>query len=367
MKCAEGASWASRTILNKSGETLPGRVLLKLAPKAIEILAQDKKVLLVSATNGKTSTTKALVKIVSQLGDVATSPSGSNLAWGAANALMRSAPYAVLEVDELHLPRVMEETKPKVVLLLNLTRDQLHRMHEVKRVADRWHEACTNSPETTFVIDLDDPFLNYATKDAAKVVRVSFGGSPHPDGAVCPSCGTYLNWAGARYSCDCGLTNKSPERILAAGSAAYRNATLANIAGEIMGADPIPVDETALERSITKSYSGVAAIIRLTKNPASWTEALAGVDKDEVILILNARQVDGIDTSWLWDVSFAGLKGKQVVVTGERALDLAYRLHVEGVESKIAENFDLAIQEFPQGSTVNVLAAYTAFFGLVNK
>jgi UDP-N-acetylmuramyl tripeptide synthase len=367
MAIARGAGWASKTFLRKSGETLPGRVLLKLAPTAITQLSAEKTVLLVSATNGKTSTTKALVKIVSGLGEVATSPSGSNLAWGAANALMHPAQYAVLEVDELHLPRVMAESQPKVVLLLNLTRDQLHRMHEVKRVADRWHEACIKATETTFVIDVDDPFVNYATRNANHVIRVSFGGNRHPDGAVCPSCGAYMNWVGGIYDCTCGLTNKKYDHLLPAGSAAYRNATLANIAGEVIGAKPIAVDEAALERSVVKNYSDVEATIRLTKNPASWTEALAGVHGDDVILILNARQVDGIDTSWLWDVSFTGLKGKHVVVTGERALDMAYRLHVEGIESQVVESFDKAIKEFPKGSKVSVLAAYTAFFGLVSK
>ena len=364
---ARVAGWASKTLLRKSGETLPGRVLLEMCPDAISQLSKNKKVLLVSATNGKTSSTKALVKIVQQVGPVATSPSGSNLAWGAANALMNPAPFAVLEVDELHMPRVLAESNPEVVLLLNLTRDQLHRMHEVKRVADRWHEACTKAISTTFVIDVDDPFLNYATKDASKVIRISFGGVRHPDGAVCPSCGGYMNWAGGIYDCECGLTNKKADQKLPAGSAAYRNATLANIAGELIGAKPIAIDETALERSVIKDYSGVAATLRLTKNPASWTEALHSVNGNDVILVLNARQVDGIDTSWLWDVSFAGLKDKYVVVTGERALDMAYRLHVEGIESTIADNFDKAIKEFPQGSHVSVLAAYTAFFGLVSK
>jgi len=364
---AHTAGWASKTLLHKSGETLPGRVLLKLAPNAITQLSANKTVLLVSATNGKTSTTKALVKIVSSLGEVATSPSGSNLAWGAANALMNPVPYAVLEVDELHLPRVMAESNPEVVLLLNLTRDQLHRMHEVKRVADRWHEACSKAAATTFVVDIDDPFLNYATRNAAKVVRISFGGNRHPDGAVCPSCGAYMNWVGGKYDCTCGLTNKKYDHLLPAGSAAYRNACLANAAGELLGAKPIAIDEVALERSVDKDYSGVTATLRLTKNPASWTEALQGVKEDDVILVLNARQVDGIDTSWLWDVSFASLKNKRVIVTGERALDMAYRLHVEGIEPVVIETFDKAIKEFPKGSKVSVLAAYTAFFGLVNK
>jgi len=354
-------------ILRRSGETFPGKILLFLAKDSLTYLSQEKLIVLVSGTNGKTSTTKALVQSISTLGEVTTSSSGSNLPRGAATALMKKSHYPVLEIDELHLPQLIKETKPKVVLLLNLTRDQLHRMHEVKRVADRWHDAATSANATTFVINVDDPFLNYATKDATKVLHISFGGRRHPDGAVCPSCGAYMNWRGGIYDCSCGLTNKNPDQLLPDGSAAYRNATLANIAAELMGAKPIPVDEKTLERSVTKDYAGVTANIRLAKNPASWTEALLGVDSNDVILIVNARQVDGIDTSWLWDVSFASLKGKRVVVTGERALDIAYRLHVEGIEAEVVENFDKAIKKFPHGSKVSVLAAYTAFFGLVSK
>ena len=364
---ANFAGLISKKLLRKSGETIPGYVLLRLAPSALKLLSEAKKIVLVSATNGKTSTTKSLVGAISILGDVSTSASGSNLARGAATALMSSARTAVLEVDELHLPGIIAETNPQVVLLLNLTRDQLHRMHEVKRVADRWHEAATNAPETTFIIDVDDPFLNYATKDAAKVVKISFGGRRHPDGAVCPSCGAYMNWRGGIYDCSCGLTNNNPNQLFSDGSAAYRNATLANFAAEFIGAKAIPVDEKALERSVIKEFDGVSATIRLTKNPASWTEALRGVDSQNVVLIVNARQVDGIDTSWLWDVSFAPLKGKNVVVTGERALDIAYRLHVEGIEAEVVDSFDKAIKKFPSGSKVSVLAAYTAFFGLVSK
>lgn len=354
-------------VLRKNGETVPGRLLLLLRESAIRDLSKGKRISLVSGTNGKSSTTRAVVKSIRTLGKTSTSLSGSNLPWGIATALMSYSDFAVLEIDELYLSRIIEETKPESVVLLNLTRDQLHRMHEVKRVADRWHDAASQAPETTFIIDVDDPFLNYATKDAVKVERVSFGGRRHPDGAVCPSCGAYMNWKGGIYDCSCGLTNKKYDKLFPDGSAAYRNATLANIAAELMGAKAIPIDESALERSVTKEYGGVSANIRLTKNPASWTEALRGVNTDDVILIVNARQVDGIDTSWLWDVSFASLKGKNVIVTGERALDIAYRLHVEGVEAEVVDNFEKAIKKFSSGSKVSVLAAYTAFFGLVSK
>jgi UDP-N-acetylmuramyl tripeptide synthase len=105
----------------------------------------------------------------------------------------------------------------------------------------------------------------------------------------------------------------------------------------------------------------------LTKNPASWDEALKSVTGENAVLIVNAREVDGIDTSWLWDISFSALSGKHIVVCGERALDIAYRLHVEGIEAEIASSFNDAIAKFQKGANVHVLAAYTAFHELVNS
>jgi hypothetical protein len=360
---ARSASWASR-LLGNNGETLPGRILLKIEPEAIALLAQSKKVILISGTNGKTSTTKAVATIVWQMGTVTTSGSGSNLSWGAATALMSKAEYAVLEIDELHLPSIIAQTDPIIVLLLNLTRDQLHRMHEVKRVANRWHAEFTEATDTLFIADVDDPYLNYAVANSTNAMKISFGGRKHPDGAVCPRCGSYLVWADGNYSCSCGLTNNVYDRKFTDGSAAFRNATLANLVGEAVGAEPMVFTENDLERTVKKVFGTKTAHFRLTKNPASWTEALQTEHNSDVILVLNAREVDGIDTSWLWDVSFASLADKHVIVCGERGIDLAYRLHVEGIPSTLVTSFDEAIV-LVKNTEASVLSAYTAFFELV--
>jgi len=376
MLIARSAGFLSKSLGRGAGETLPGRVLLALCPNAIELLSASRVVVLVSGTNGKTSTTKELASQVRTVGTVVTSGSGSNLTRGVAGALMKDSVFAVLEVDELHLPAVVAATNPALVLLLNLTRDQLHRMHEVKRVAARWHEMCKAAdPSTAFISDVDDPFVNYAITGAASAIRVSFGGAAHgrhPDGAVCPSCGRYLDWNNGKYHCDCGLSNEYADHLYDGGSAGYRNFVLASIAADLAGVHnalsniELRNDFRGMERATEKVFAGVKARLRLTKNPASWTEALQGVTGNNVILVLNAREVDGIDTSWIWDVSYASLAGKKVVVTGERGADLAYRLHVEGVESTLVDTFDQAIAVFGVGS-VEVLAAYTAFFGLVNR
>jgi UDP-N-acetylmuramyl tripeptide synthase len=364
MAVARLAGWLSQVLLKKSGETIRGRVLLMLCPKAMSLLARGRKVILVSATNGKTSTTRALAGFMATVGSVATSKTGSNLSRGVASALMTKSEYAVLEVDELHLPLVAAQVNPQAILLLNLTRDQLHRMHEVKRVADRWREMASKT-SATIVVDVDDPFLNYVAGAAKNAVRDSFGGAAgkHPDGAVCPSCGAYLNWEHGLYSCTCGLSNHYSDKKYEAESAALRNQILANVTSELFGVPWHESDPAMLERKVSKKFINAECSIRLTKNPASWREALRGVVGEKVILILNAREVDGIDTSWLWDVDFSSLRGKHVVVTGERGLDLSYRLHVQGVVNEVVADFEAAAAHF--AGPVEVLAAYTAFHGLV--
>ena len=367
VRVAHIAERLSKMILNRSGQTISGRFLLWISPEATSVLARKKIAILVSGTNGKTSTTHFLTKIVSQLGDVSTNSSGSNLNWGIANALSYAAPYAVLEVDELHLSNTISAVKPKAVVLLNLSRDQLHRSHEVKRIADRWADAISSVKECTFVIDVDDPYLNFATRNSTSVVRVSFGGRRHLDGAVCPACGKYLNWDGGIYNCSCGLNNKNTDRTFQDGPSSYRNAILANVAGEIIGAPPLDIEFEAPDRVITKEISGSSAIIRLAKNPASWIEALQSVNSNNVVLMVNAREVDGFDTSWLWDISFVSLQRKKVIVCGERGLDLSYRLHIEGVENTLVKSFEEAIEVFPVGSNISALASYTAFFALASN
>ena len=356
----------SKSLLRKSGATIPGKVLLALYPQALQALSRGRTLILVSGTNGKTSTTKVLTQIISQLGTTLSNGTGSNLDRGSASALMQTSEYAVLEVDELYLAKVIEQTKPVAVLLLNLSRDQLHRMHEVKKVADRWRKASEQANQTTFIGDVDDPFIAYVLEGAKKNVRVSFGGRNHADGAVCPNCGKYLKWAMANFSCTCGLASRNYDSLQPAGSAAHRNAILANITGSVLNAPTIIFQEKNLERSLTKNFEGRTCSVRLVKNPASWSEALTTIKSENVILILNARQVDGIDTSWLWDVSFEELRGRNVTVCGERAIDLSYRLHVAGINSVLEKNFDQAMAKYESNQQIEVLAAYTAFFSMVS-
>lgn len=102
----------------------------------------------------------------------------------------------------------------------------------------------------------------------------------------------------------------------------------------------------------------------LAKNPESWRQALRDISSDQVILSVNARGIDGLDTSWLWDIDYSDLLGKRVTCTGERRLDVAYRLSVQGIETKAADTFRAAVDSFPTGP-IQAIASYTAYQDLL--
>lgn len=373
LKFASGAGstagFLSRALGRGRGETLAGRVLLALDPQALTKLATGRDIVLVSGTNGKTTTTANLAKILEWGTDegVSTSKYGANMTAGIAAALSAQPRhrFVVLECDELYLPTMYDLLKPKVVVLLNLSRDQLHRTGEVRKVANLWHKTFTHD-DVTFIIDRDDPFLEYAVSQAGHVVRITFGGRRHPDAATCPACSQLLDWSSGDYTCSCGLGSALPQiRADKNLRGPGRNSVLAIEAARLMGAEisaqaAAEITAEAPDRVSTFTIAGTQLPTRLAKNPESWREALAATTAGTVVLSINARGIDGRDTSWLWDVDYSPLRGRNVICTGDRRLDIAYRLHVQGANVQVANSMVEAI-ELAGPSDVEAIASYTAF------
>jgi UDP-N-acetylmuramyl tripeptide synthase len=267
----------------------------------------------------------------------------------------------VLEVDEMFLPRALDQLQPERLLLLNLSRDQLHRTSEVRMVARAWREAIDRHPEVDVVIDYEDPFLAYVTRHHALTTRVAFGKRKHIDAASCPECGALLDWSGARYLCPQCELGSAPETVRASGTTAVeRNLELARLISAHYGVTADVVQPK--DRVVVVALGKAVLNIRLVKNPASWIEALSSLPDGPVILVVNARGVDGLDTSWLWDVDYSNLHGHEVIVTGERRLDAAYRIHIDGVRHRVCTDFADAASLL--SGPVTVLASYTAFISL---
>ncbi|NBU32707.1 MAG: DUF1727 domain-containing protein [Actinobacteria bacterium] len=365
----EIAGVASKALGRGRGESIRGQALLAIDPQAIKKLASGRDIVLVSGTNGKTTTTANLARVLADGTDedVSTSVYGANMRSGIAAALAAKPRnrYVVLEVDELYLPQMYDLMQPKVIVLLNLSRDQLHRTGEVRKVAQLWHDHFTRD-DVTLVIDRDDPFLEYAVANAGHVLRVTFGGRRHPDAATCPNCSELLDWTAGDYQCSCGLGSKLAtvrgERSL---SGPARNAVLVIEAARLMGA-VVPVETAAKltanppDRVADNIVAGRLVHTRLAKNPESWRTSLAQVSAPNVILAVNARGIDGKDTSWLWDVDYRCLQGKQVICVSERRRDVAYRISVQGIVPQVVSSFEQAVALFDD-QPIDAVASYTAF------
>jgi UDP-N-acetylmuramyl tripeptide synthase len=372
-KAGEIAGRVSVWLGRGRGETLSGRVILALDSKAITKLSSNRDIVLISGTNGKTTATKNLAQILRTFAGegVSTSETGANMPAGIASLLAHKPRnrFAVIECDEMYLPEIYRATKPRVVVFLNLSRDQLHRTGEVRKVSNLWNKAFVKD-DVTLVIDRDDPFLEYASSQAGHVIRVSFGGRRHPDAATCPSCSAILDWSNGDYVCACGLGSHLPDvRADKTLDGPERNTVLVIEAARLMGAeiladDAVELIKSAPDRVHIFSVAQRAVPTHLAKNPESWRQALGKVSANQVVLSVNARGIDGRDTSWLWDIDYSKLIGKTVVCTGDRRLDVAYRLSVQGIDVSVANSFTESVLQL-SSEPIQAIASYTAFQDLL--
>jgi UDP-N-acetylmuramyl tripeptide synthase len=382
----------SRRLGLGAGSIIGGRVTLVLDRQALRRLAAGRRVVLVSGTNGKTTTSHLVAAAVRTAGRVAHNAGGSNMADGAVAALAEApdAEYAVIEVDELHLAAIAEAVDPAVVVLLNLTRDQLDRATEVGAIASVVGNALARHPRTVVVANADDPMVVSAATMAARSVWVAAGASWLGDASSCPRCGQTLTFTTpthgelARWECDCGLARPTPDWWIEDGKACTADAMLPldiRLPGQVNRSNAamalaaacavgVPADQAASALREVDVVAGRYAIVHrggqdlrmlLAKNPAGWAGMLSMVsDPRPLLVIINAREADGRDTSWLWDVPFELLTSRQVVASGERAADLGVRLSYAGLEHQTVSDPLDALAALP-GGEIDVVANYTAF------
>ncbi|MGH3827451.1 MAG: MurT ligase domain-containing protein, partial [Pseudonocardiaceae bacterium] len=352
----------SRRLGLGAGSIIGGRVTLALDSHALRHLATRRQVALVSGTNGKTTTSHLLAAAMRTAGQVAHNAGGSNMADGAVAALAEApeAEYAVLEVDELHLAAVAQAVDPAVVVLLNLTRDQLDRATEVGAIAAALGRALAQHPAVVVVANADDPIVVSAATQAARCVWVAAGSSWLGDASSCPRCGRTLAFTETGtgtepgWACECGLARPTPDWWIEDGKACtahvvlpldirlpgqvnQSNATMALAAACALG---VPAERSASALREVDVVAGRYAVVQhgsqrlrllLAKNPAGWAGMLSMLDAPRPLLvIINAREADGRDTSWLWDVPFEQLTSPALVASGERAADLGVRLSYAG-------------------------------------
>jgi lipid II isoglutaminyl synthase (glutamine-hydrolysing) len=402
----------SRALGRGSGTVVGGRAGLLVDPALLGALASERTIALVSGTNGKTTTTTLLAAAVDGPTGVASNDTGANMPAGHVAALVAAphASVAVLEVDEGYLGQLIEEARPRVIVLLNLSRDQLDRIAEVRMLVDRWRTALAALPapgsgeQVTVVANADDPMVAWAALAAPRVSWVGAGQVWHDDAVGCPACGGRIAFpADSRWSCErCGFCRPDPEAwldgedlVLADGSrhalriglpgrfnranaAMVAVAALSLLAGAGTEGTAQTLDDVLTRVSAVTEVAGRFSTVHrrgrpvrllLAKNPAGWTAIFDLLDETgdataPLVLSVNARVVDGLDPSWLWDVPFERLARRTVLATGDRRLDLAVRLRYAEVAHEVVARPLEAIDHALAGTetaSVEFLGNYTAF------
>lgn len=389
LAAGSAARWASRVTGRGAGAMIGGLVAAKLDHSILRQLGVGRRTALVTGTNGKSTTTRMLAAALSTSGHTATNGEGANMDAGliAALATARDAPLAALEVDEMHVPHVADALSPSVIVLLNLSRDQLDRVGEINHIERTLRAGLSRHPAAVVVANCDDVLVTSAAYDCPNVVWVAAGGGWANDSVSCPRSGEVIvrdgrNWrsTGTDFSRpdpawwfdDESLHGPDgvafPMDLALPGAVNRGNAAHAVAAAVAMGADAAAavsavsgVDEVA-GRYRTVRVGWHTARLLLAKNPAGWQEALSMVDKTAagVVIAVNGQVPDGEDLSWLWDVRFEHFGDTQVVAAGERGTDLAVRLGYAGVEHTLVHDTIAAITSCPPGH-VEVVANYTAF------
>lgn len=399
---AKTVSWLIRLTGRGGGTSLPGKLLLRLDPEAIERLSGRLSggSVVISATNGKTTTAALLAAVLERSGErIVHNSAGANMAGGVATALLGASTakqadgeLGLFEVDEFWLDRVVLALKPRAILLANLFRDQLDRYGELETIAERWAQVVAALPsETTAVLNADDPLVADLGRERANTLYfgieddgVTLPGLQHAaDSKTCRRCGAnyayeaiYLGHLG-RYSCpSCGARRPRPTVVaegitldgirgssftVAIGQErqqltlplpglynvynALAAAALCSALGRSLGdiAAGVTVARPAFGRAETVAIGERELTTLLVKNPAGANEVVRTLTLEdgplELLVALNDNTADGRDVSWIWDVDFELLTDRvgRVVCTGTRAAEIALRLKYAGVDRQLIE------------------------------
>lgn len=360
------AARASRALGRGSGGFIGGAIAARISPAILSDLARGKRCVIVTGTNGKSTTTRmtrtalgALIPPVAgsagrispeeflaqQVEKVASNIRGDNLTSGVTAALMAfpKADLAALEVDEMHVPEVADAVSPAAFVLLNLSRDQLDRVGEIGTVEARLRQAVNAHPDAVVVANCDDPLVVSAALDAPRVVWVSTGNRWRSDSVSFPRGGRVVHGEGLDWcvqDADGQITLRRPEptwsvsdvsegttaagvihgpfgveipvQLGLPGAVNLGNAAQAVAVAVALGVHP---EDAAAAVGTVSEVSGRYAMTEvdgrvlrtmLAKNPAGWHEALSMIDPaaTTVVIGVNAQVGDGLDPSWLWDVPF---------------------------------------------------------------
>lgn len=371
--------------LRGGGSALPGLFVEKIDPQFVPNTLKQLPhgVVVVSGTNGKTTTTKMVVNLLEAQGlKVFTNRTGSNFVRGVAAALLGDidtkgnldADIAVLELDEAHAVKFVAVVPPRYSLLLNVMRDQLDRFGEIDTTAKMLEKIALATTDTVVINREDRRVATIASKLSEDVTVRYFGLSdsllsqfPSDDelhGSIAqakpqkrPEASVTLkdfNEKGAAFTI-AGKDVVTPLKLKgvyniynsAAALALVRTivpkASISSLLGALSTVTP------AFGRGEVLTVEGQPLELVLVKNPSGFRLGLESYDPQgyATMIAINDNYADGRDMSWLWDVDFTSLDTHPVYVTGIRAYDMALRLQYDEVSMQTVEtNLEKALRDF---------------------
>lgn len=417
-------------IAGRQGATLAGKIAIKIEPDILSDLAGQvkEKIFVTCGTNGKTTTNNLLCSALrEEKKKVVCNQTGSNMLNGVVSAFVLAAKwngkldadYACIEIDEASTVRVFPYFKPDYMILTNLFRDQLDRYGEIDLTMSILEKAMHMSPDMEIVVNGDDALSVYlAQKSGNRYVTFGIGESCHAnkenareirEGIFCKKCGEKLVYRFYHYSqlgdyhCPgCGfcrprldydarevkaggkLSFTVENRVIKADYRGFYNVYNILAAYAAARAAGLPLENY---NKVLKDYNpqngrmehfhihNTDVILNLAKNPAGFNQNISAVQEDpnpkDIIVLINDREQDGTDISWLWDVDFDRFKdmnAASVTVSGIRCQDMRLRLKYVDIPSKLEPDIEKAIRSCIAHGTGNlyVLVNYTALYNTHN-
>ncbi|AWI03170.1 Mur ligase family protein [Clostridium drakei] len=411
-------------VLFKGGSNFPGRIALKLDESILKTLCEDYKIILITGTNGKTTTTSMIYNMLKDSEKyVITNNTGANMLPGIVSCFVEhfsfsscsATKYAVIECDEANVKLVTKYVTPEVITVTNLFRDQLDRYGEVYTTLKKILEGIEKVPLANLVLNGDESLLGdlelpnrtiyYGFKDSLnknKIIDIN------ADAKFCKKCKSpykynYLtyNHLGDFYCENCGykrpeldyyideikeqdtegslvIMNGNEYYINQPGTYNIYNALCAYSVGKVCGIpdsiifNSLKSQKSSFGRQESINIDGKDIKIILVKNPAGYNEAINTISLDKrkfsLAVLLNDNYADGRDVSWIWDVNFEMLSTLDIdktIVSGIRLYDMAIRLKVAGIPQDkfaICENYENILEEIRKcdNDTLYILATYTA-------